>query len=213
MEGVYAELNNLLLEEVNVGDFLRRLAELAAALVPGTRCVITLRRDDPAAGIDPITMLPDEVEIPGRAAARSDEGGLSVPLVVRNVDIGVLRLFARSSRVFTDAEVERVHTFGRQAALALMLRLRQSDHLVLDDQLQEAFATRAVIDQALGVLMHARRISAHEAFEVLRDASQKRNLRVSVIAAEVIQALTGHPPEPPRPLSDRRTAFPQDPTP
>lgn len=202
LEVVYAELSNLLLEETDVDNFLRGLADLAASLVPGTRCVISLRRDDPV----------DTPDLGKGVVASAVEEGVSVPLVVRGVDIGVLWLFADTSRVFSEAELERLHSFTLQAAPALMLLLRQSDHLVLDDELQEAFATRAVIDQALGVLMHARRISSREAFEVLRDASQKSNRRVSAIAAEVIQALTGHPPEPPRPLSERRTATPNGPS-
>ena len=57
--------------------------------------------------------------------------------------------------------------------------------------------------QALGVLMHAERISATAAFEILRRASQSNNRKLSVIAAEVVRSMTGHEPEPPRPLSDR----------
>ena len=225
-------------------SFLHRLVELAASLVPGTRCVITLRRDrvlDITAEIDAMTVRSDGVEIPGHRLppaevvessppvqagaatalgepapgepvfARSADNGVSIPLVVNGVDIGSLRLFAESSRVFAEAEVERLKSFARQAAPALMLLFRQSAHVVLDDQLQEALATRAVIDQAMGVLMHARKISARQAFEVLSQASQTTNRKVSTIAAEVIEAMTGHPPEPPRPLTRRGTAFPPDP--
>lgn len=74
---------------------------------------------------------------------------------------------------------------------------------MLDEQLREALATRAVIDQALGIVMFSHKIGAGSAFEILRHASQTRNRKVSAIAADLIETMTGHPPEPPRPLSER----------
>ena len=53
------------------------------------------------------------------------------------------------------------------------------------------------------MLMVTRKISSRRAFEELRHASQTTNRRVSDIAAELIQTMTGHPPETPRPLSQR----------
>jgi hypothetical protein len=227
LETVCAELNELLLEEVALDGLLRRLAELAASLVPGTRCVISVRRDaaERAAQSAATRGRPEAAGIPGQRAPRSrtgadaaprppdpgSAGGVSIPLVVNGVDIGVLRLFADSSRAFSEAELAALRDFTRLAAPAVMLVLRQSAHLVLDDQLQEAVVTRAVIDQALGVLMHARRISSHQAMQMLRQASQLTNRKVSEIAADVIQTLTGHPAEPPRPLSPSRTAHVDDP--
>ena len=41
-----AELQNRLLDRPEVTEFLQTLAVLSAALVPGTHCGITLRRDD-----------------------------------------------------------------------------------------------------------------------------------------------------------------------
>jgi hypothetical protein len=216
LEVACAELYALLLEGPEVDAFLRRLAELAASLVPGTRCVITLRRDHArltGADVDALTASAGEVAIPDqrlprRADATSSaqvDGGVSIPLVVKGIDIAVLRLFADSSRTVSAAEVERLDGFTRHASPALMLLLRQSAQLVLDEELQEALATRAVIDQALGVLMHAQKISSRQAFEVLRHASQATNRKVSAIAADVVETLTGHPPEPPRPLTRRDT--------
>lgn len=229
LETVCAELNELLLEEVELDGLLRRLAELAASLVPGTRCVISVRRDaaERAAQSGATRSRSEAAGIPGqrlpqaaggadplpRPSVAGSPSGVSIPMVVSGVDIGVLRIFADSLRAFSDAELEALQDFTRLAAPAVMLVLRQSAHLVLDDQLQEAVVTRAVIDQALGVLMHARRISSTQAMQMLRQASQLTNRKVSEIAADVIQTLTGHAPEPPRPLAPSRSAHPHDPTP
>ena len=229
LDAVCSELNELLLEEVELEAFQRRLAELAASLVPGARCVINVRRDAvelaARSGVTRSRGEPGGIprqrdpHAPGdqnppeaRAIAGATGDGVSIPLVVNGVDLGMLRLFAESSRAVSDAEVEALQDFTRLAAPAVVLMLRQSAHLVLDDQLQEAVVTRAVIDQALGVLMHARRISSIQAMQMLRQASQLTNRKVSEIAADVIQTLTGHPPEPPRPLAPSRASHPHDPS-
>ncbi|HEX2892661.1 MAG TPA: ANTAR domain-containing protein [Marmoricola sp.] len=137
---------------------------------------------------------------------------MAIPLTAGGVDLGIVRVLAAPPRAFRPAEIERVQHVVRLAGPAVMLVLRQCAHLELDEQLQEAVVARAVIDQALGVLMHARRISSREAFEELRQASQATNRKVSEIAADVIETLTGHPPEPPRPLAPRRVAVRPHPT-
>lgn len=129
---------------------------------------------------------------------------VSVPLTVDGQVRGALNLFANTPHAFTEPDIARAEAFTRQAATALTILLRHASHTVLDDELSEALATRAVIDQALGILMVTRKISAHEAFEILRHTSQTTNRKVSTLAAELIETMTGHPPEPPRPLTRRR---------
>ena len=53
-------------------------------------------------------------------------------------------------------------------------------------QAQEALQVRSVIDQAKGVLMHARGIDADRAFAELRRISQESNVRVADVAAWMI---------------------------
>jgi GAF domain-containing protein len=143
-------------------------------------------------------------EYPVHAMAHGIHSVFSLPLTLDGVTLGALNLFATEPHAFDDADIARAEAFTAQAATALTILRRHASHTVLDDELREALATRAVIDQALGILMVTRKISAHEAFEILRHASQTTNRRVSAIAAELIETTTGHPPEPPRPLTERR---------
>jgi hypothetical protein len=55
-------------------------------------------------------------------------------------------------------------------------------------QLRDAAESRAVVDQAKGVLMHALGCSAEEALERMRQISQARNLKVTEVAARVIDS-------------------------
>ena len=54
--------------------------------------------------------------------------------------------------------------------------------------LQIAMETRAVIEQAKGVLMAQRRVDADQAFEILRDASQRYNRKLREIAAGIVES-------------------------
>jgi AmiR/NasT family two-component response regulator len=55
-----------------------------------------------------------------------------------------------------------------------------------------------VIDQATGIVMARDRCGYDEAFAKLRAASQKRNLKLREVAAEMVTEVTGQPPQPPR---------------
>ena len=54
--------------------------------------------------------------------------------------------------------------------------------------LQGAFARRALIEQAKGVLMARRDVDADEAFELLRDHSQRTGEKLSQVAAAVLSS-------------------------
>ena len=82
--------------------------------------------------------------------------------------------------------------------MAISLKLARRAELTAD--LQAALAGRAVIDQALGIIMGQRRCSADEAFGVLREVSQTGNLKLREVAARLITVTSGGPPCPEPPL-------------
>jgi AmiR/NasT family two-component response regulator len=55
-------------------------------------------------------------------------------------------------------------------------------------------ASRAVIDQAVGIIMGQNRCTADEAFEVLRSISQNRNVKLRDIAVDMVTSVSGQPP-------------------
>ena len=58
-------------------------------------------------------------------------------------------------------------------------------------QLADAVAARSVVDQAKGVLMHALGCDADEALRRLRRESQRRHVKVTEVASEVVAAYGG----------------------
>jgi AmiR/NasT family two-component response regulator len=56
----------------------------------------------------------------------------------------------------------------------------------MTQQLQEALTSRAVIDQAKGMVMARNGVSADEAFTVLRTTSQRENRKLRDLAQEMV---------------------------
>lgn len=119
---------------------------------------------------------------------------LSLPLHTDSEVVGALNIYATRPRTFGPPEQLVGGRFADEASRALTLAVRLAEHSEMSAHLQAALASRAVIDQALGIIMGQNRCSADEAFEVLRTASQNRNVKLRDIAADMVTAVSGHPP-------------------
>ncbi|MFF1303867.1 ANTAR domain-containing protein [Streptomyces sp. NPDC058307] len=69
--------------------------------------------------------------------------------------------------------------------------------------LQTAMESRSVIDQAIGVIMGRQRCGADEACNLLRTASQRRNVKLREVYAELIRDIGAGPSSPGRALRPR----------
>jgi len=121
---------------------------------------------------------------------------LSLPLELPDDAAGALNMYVFERHDFDDAEVETLGQFRDEAARALSLALRHDKVTTQRDHLHKALESRRVIDQALGIIMGQNRCSADAAFQILRSASQNRNIKVRDLAAEMIQQVTGNAPIP-----------------
>jgi GAF domain-containing protein len=122
---------------------------------------------------------------------------LALPLFAGAKMIGALTLYSPHQQAFGTAETERIEHFARSASRSLAVAVRLASYSALVDQLRASLATRAVIDQALGVIMAQNRCNQAEAFAVLRGASQRRNIKLRQLAEEVVANVSGQRPQPP----------------
>jgi GAF domain-containing protein len=131
---------------------------------------------------------------PGFMAAARDHDVLSqlcTPLWVDERSLGTLSLYAGQPAAFTDVD-ERVTTmFATLAALALADALRA-------EQMRAAVLNRDLIGQAKGILMERHRMTADAAFAVLAEASQRQNVKLTEVAAGLVE--TGELIGPPKPV-------------
>ena len=130
-----------------------------------------------------------------RAAANGIRSTLSLPLTAEGL-IGALNLYAPVPEAFGDAEIRRGEIFAASASAALALASRQASATALTGQLREALASRAVIDQAIGIIMAQERCTSAKAFAILRNASQNRNVKLRDIASQIVTGVGGEPPHP-----------------
>lgn len=118
---------------------------------------------------------------------------LAAPLLVRDEGIGALNLYSEKPHGFDRLDDALIALFASQASIALMNAKVYDDALRLTAQLQEALESRAVIEQAKGVLMATEGLDADEAFGRLREMSQHRNMKLRTIAVEVVQRTCAAP--------------------
>jgi transcriptional regulator with GAF, ATPase, and Fis domain len=107
---------------------------------------------------------------------------LSLPLLLPERVVGAMNVYGHAKNAFDPAAVRIGELFARPAAVAAHNAqvLAQSQRLAA--QLTEALTSRAVIDQALGVLMSRSGASAEEAFGRLRARSQAQHIKVAEVA-------------------------------
>jgi GAF domain-containing protein len=130
-----------------------------------------------------------------RAAANGIGSCLALPLTAEGI-IGALNLYAPVAGAFGAEEIRRAEMFAASVSAALALAARQASATVLSGQLRDALASRAVIDQALGVIMAQERCTTAQAFAILRNASQNRNVKLRDIARQIITGISGESPPP-----------------
>lgn len=116
-------------------------------------------------------------------------GVLSVPLTVRNGAVGVLNLFTRVDHGFNERDQELARALAAHAAVAVTAAMRTYDDVSLSDHLRAALSSRSVIDQAIGIVMAREQCSAERAFDVLRNVSQQRNVKLRQVASELVKAI------------------------
>jgi GAF domain-containing protein len=138
-----------------------------------------------------------------RALARGLRSSLSIPLTVQDHSVGALNLYSDKPYFFGEDQTRRAEQFGRDASTAVGIAARMAGQAALTDQLRAALASRGVINQALGIIMGQQRCTSAEAFDIMRAASQNRNIKLRQIAEQVVIGITGHPPEEP-PFHDPR---------
>ncbi|MFI7387184.1 GAF and ANTAR domain-containing protein [Streptomyces sp. NPDC049813] len=136
-------------------------------------------------------------DYPAYALSSGIRSSLSLPIAPHTDTAGALNLYAAPPDGFADVDLAALRSLAAQATGGIALAQRLSDAQEFTDQMQTAMRSRHVIDQALGIIMGQRRCTADEAFNVLRSASQHRNIKLRDLCAELVTSVTGHAPTEP----------------
>ena len=123
---------------------------------------------------------------------------MSIPMIANHEGVGALNYYSKSPNGFSAEDEEIGGQFGAQAAIVLANAQAYWDAHQLSQNLATAMQSRAVIEQAKGILMGAQRCSADEAFQILVRASQRENRKLREIAEALVARAQQAGSEPPR---------------
>jgi len=123
-----------------------------------------------------------------RAGRLGVHSALSIPLLLGGEVLGALNVYARTRDAFTPHARQLGEAFSGPAAVSVYNAQMLAQAERLTGQLQAALESRAVIDQAMGVIMSRSGVTAPEAFDRLRAASQARSRKLSEVAGDLLEA-------------------------
>ncbi|MCR6483645.1 GAF and ANTAR domain-containing protein [Amycolatopsis sp. OK19-0408] len=111
---------------------------------------------------------------------------LAAPLVADDEYCGAVNCFGRQDDGFAEIEAQllELYTAAVEAVFRVYHRYVQARETA--DHLRTALTSRAVIDQAKGMLMAIRRIDADDAFAVLVEQSQRENTKLREVAEQFV---------------------------
>jgi GAF domain-containing protein len=129
-----------------------------------------------------------------RAAERGNLSSLAVPLVIDEDEriFGSLNLYSRQPEAFDEDSRSAALAFGPYAAVAAGNVYAYQSARSLAGHLQAALESRAVIEQAKGILMERYKLTPDYAFRLLAVASMNANRKLRHIADDLV--LTGQLP-------------------
>jgi GAF domain-containing protein len=145
-----------------------------------------------AAGGEEVISVPDmatEDRWPGwvrRAHEAGVHSSLAIGLPLQEGVSGALNIYGARANVFDQDAIALAQTFARYAAVALGNAHLYDSTATLAEHMKAAMASRAVIEQAKGIIMGQQRCDADQAFAILTKISQDSNRKVRDVAAALV---------------------------
>jgi GAF domain-containing protein len=112
---------------------------------------------------------------------------LASPLPYNQDAVGVVAVMSQDSNPWSPEGELALLAFTDLAALLIASMMQSEEHTVLSGQLQGALNTRQVIEQAKGVLIGTRHISARAAYEQLRAQARAERRKLAAVCSELVE--------------------------
>lgn len=115
---------------------------------------------------------------------------LSCPLFIDDEFAGSLNLYSEQPHGFSDFDVALLRLYITAVSAAISNNRRYAKARGLAENLSKALDSRALIDQAIGIVMARRGIGPEQAFDELARESQNSNTKLRDLAARVVDSAT-----------------------
>ncbi len=138
-----------------------------------------------------IDCVESESRWPGWSACAAKLGMgsvLTVPLLVRDGAIGAVKVYSREPFNYDDRSQRIMELFAQQASTVLTNVKDYAQAQELGDQLREALESRDMIGMAKGILMSRENVDESTAFDLLRQLSQKENIKLRDVAFRLLRS-------------------------
>jgi GAF domain-containing protein len=170
-----------LVADAPLAETVQLVADLACALAPAAVAATLSLVDERGRPVDEVRAgaTPDGTAVP-------DGARLSVPLLASGRNLGTITVYAREAGSFTDADTTALEVFADQAAVVLANAQAYWDLQGVAAGLQSAMQSRAVIEQAKGVLIATQGCTPDEAFALLARTSQRDNVKLRELARQIV---------------------------
>jgi GAF domain-containing protein len=129
-----------------------------------------------------------------QALAAGVHSSLSVALPLQEAVLGALNIYATQPCAFDQDAVELARTFAGYAAVAIANARLYQNTAALAEDMRRAMETRAVIEQAKGILVAQRHCTPEQAFELLTRLSQTTHRKLRDCAADLVTSTAEPPP-------------------
>ncbi|MDA8284004.1 MAG: GAF and ANTAR domain-containing protein [Actinomycetota bacterium] len=110
----------------------------------------------------------------------------AVPMRLRDERLGALNLFANEASGLVDTGQDLAQAMADVATIGILHERFIARREEVTEQLQVAFNSRVVLEQAKGVVAQAASIDMDKAFALLRGYARRHNLLLSAVARQVI---------------------------
>ena len=135
---------------------------------------------------DPDSLYPDWRQL---AQQQGVTHTLSVGFPVATPTVGALNVYNSTGTPFTEDFVRIVGTFASFAGIVLASAGLHQNLAHMAEQLEAAVQSRAVIDQAKGIIMAQNQCTGDAAFQLLVRASQNRNVKLRLLAEQLVSGV------------------------
>ncbi|MGH9263455.1 MAG: GAF and ANTAR domain-containing protein [Acidimicrobiales bacterium] len=185
--GIFLVENGRITSPAASNDVPRKVDEIQSELGEGP-CIDAIKEHE----VFKTGELKEESRWPMFAERANDETGVSsvvsFRLFVEEDTMGALNLYSTAPDAFDDSDVALGSVFAVHASVAMSAARRE-------ESLQKKADTRDVIGRAKGILMARSGATDEEAFEMLKRASQRMNVKLRDVAKRIAEQPTAPVPE------------------
>jgi GAF domain-containing protein len=122
------------------------------------------------------------------AAARGVRAVLASPIPYNQDAVGVVAVMSEDRRPWSAEAELALLAFTDLAALLIATMMMGEQQTELAAQLQSALNSRAIIEQAKGVLIGRQGINAHDAYTQLRAQARAERRKIAAVSAELVRS-------------------------